>query len=279
MELPHKVTVINWGSTAPKYERLNILKTIHNAGFFSCATIRLMDIVTYYKKHTYLPDQVDSSEQFLHYKSYPGENLIPYFYAPEKKNGMIWPVSFKYDCMSIQFKPYYSIDWQGVLPFVHRYFSPSDIVTNQLNNYETKYNLDYSNLCGVFFRGNDKAREMKVAGYDVFIDKARDIKENNPDVKFLVQPDEKEFLKAFTKEFPDSIYFEETPCLKKQDSCMFMEVPICQRPDYGAKFFAAVLALSKCKYSITHSGNGALWMALYRGNAKNLYQWHNHTWY
>lgn len=285
MELRVKYTIyntaINMSETDPPKPK-TILKTIHNAGFFSCATIRLLDIILYFNEHKQLPDEVESSEQFLYYKTSPGDNLIPYYYdATTEKNHPITvqaPVTIRMDCMAIQFDSYRNLDFENINPFVQKYFTPSSVVTAMVKNMVEKYKLNFENLCSVFFRGNDKQNEMKIPSYQAFIDKAHEIKNKNPNIKFVVQPDENEFLNEFLLHFPDSIYFEETPMLKKSNTAMFFELPIPLRAEYGMKFFAAVLILSKCAHVITHSGNGALWLALYRNNVANLHQIFNDEW-
>lgn len=269
-------SAINHSDTMPPKQK--ILKTIHNAGFFSCCTIRLMDIIHFFNKNNCVPDLVDSTEQFLHYKGEPGDDMIPLYF---KQLSLDIPFKSEIelkDCMAFQFAPYKDLDFEALKPFINKYFTPSDRVLSSLANYEAKYNLDYSNLCAVFYRGNDKNREMKVSSYSYFIEKAKEIKKYNPEIKFLVQPDEPAFLEAFLDHFPESIYFEETPMCNNPDSCMVFELPMKERAEFGVNFFAALLALSKCNHVITHSGNCGLWAALYRGNPENIYQIFNDEW-
>lgn len=254
------------------------LKISHNGGFFSCSTVALLDIVRFYNEHGRLPESIDRTEQYINYKADHSMNLIPFYFdecnllTPTNKIELID------DCMRIQFDSYKNIDYKNLHSIISNYFYPAENVEDIMCDLIDNYRLDFENLCAVFYRGNDKAREMKVPSYQSFIDKAKEIKEKNPNIRFLVQPDEKEFLEAFLKEFPDSIYFTETPMLSKQDSAMFFEIPQPDRALYGAKFFAAVLCLSQCKEVITHSGNGALWLCLYRRNADNVHQIFNDVW-
>lgn len=259
-----------------------VLITTQNAGFFSNCTIRLMDIVNYLWLNRQLPDEVDSTIQFMHYKGYAGQNLIPYYFNNDiEENLSINPTPFelKYDCMSIQFADYKNLPFKGLYEIIQKYFTPSVGVELIRNTMREKYRLNHNEMCAVFYRGNDKSREMVLTPYEIYIEKAKEIKAKNPKIKFLVQPDEREFLDAFLKEFPDSIYFDETPMLNKMDSAVFFELPMPQRAEYGAKFMAAVLLLSECKEVITHSGNGALWLSLYRGHANGLHQVFNNQWY
>lgn len=76
---------------------------------------------------------------------------------------------------------------EKLIPFIKRYFYPSEIVKNQVNNFEKKYNLDYENLCSVFYRGNDKVTECNIGSYEEYYLKCLEIKNNNPKIRFLVQ--------------------------------------------------------------------------------------------
>lgn len=260
-----------------------ILYIIHNAGHFSNCTIGLQDLMGYYNKNQRLPDEIDRSVQWLHYKSVPSDRPDLYYftihpYPVETPEGGKYDTPYVYDCMAFQFQSYKGIKFEQVTPLVNKYYAPSEKVKQIVNVLENKYNLDYPNLCAVFYRGNDKVTEMNVSPYEQFINKAKEIKAQNPNIRFLVQPDETEFLHAFLSVFPDSIHFTETPHMPKQMSAVFFETPIPKRKEYGANFMAATICLSKCNTLITHSGNCGLWATLYRGNANNVHQIFNNEW-
>lgn len=253
----------------------------HSAGFFSCATIALMDLVAYYNAVGRYPDVVDRRLQYTNFKHRPGDDAVRYYF--DSRTPWLPPLTDKvpmpYDCMSIQFAPYRNLpfaDWQ---PFIDNWFAPSDHVTDMKNILMHKYGIDHGNSCAVFYRGNDKAREMMIAPYEVFIDKCREVLNDSPDTVFVVLPDEVEFLSAMESAFPGRVVaFDETPGITRRDSAVFLELPVARRQEHGAWFFAATLVLSRCAHVITHSGNGGLWLYLYRGDAHNLHQWHNQSW-
>lgn len=265
--------------TPPPMDK-EILHTIHNAGFFSNCSIRLMDIVRFFNSKGKLPDEVDSSTQWLHYKGIPSDRPDTYYFTEQEAEGFgVVDTPYIDNCMAFQFNDYRAVKHDQLKPYLTKYFTPSSTVWNQVEVYKNKYKLDYTQLCAVFYRGNDKVTEMKVASYDYFIDKAREVKAQHPAMKFLVQPDEKEFLEAFLQAFPnDTIYFTETPMLSKQISAVFFEQPLHKRMEYGKLFFAALLCLSKCHTIITHSGNCGLWTALYRGDSNNIHQIFEDRW-
>ena len=250
-----------------------MLKVRHDAGFFSCCTVRLVNIIVYFNSLFELTE-VDSSSQFQSYKTKLGEDVTfkffkkPIFKEVEKRVHWI-----SHEPLEVSFSDYSKIDFEDVSKFVEIYFTPSDEVNDIYEGYLKKYNIDLNNTCGIFYRGNDKQRESEIIPYQSYIDKANEYLKENPDLKFLVQPDETEFLNAFASAFPDRcINFEETPHIKKSKSAVFYEQPMDKREYHGQHFLAAVLVLSKCNKLITHSGNGGMWAILYRGNFKGCYQ-------
>lgn len=260
---------------------MKVLHSIHSAGFFSCSTIALMDVINFFNEHKSMPDRFDRFRQYETFKAKPSQDLSSFYFDVDDSviidhNGVDIPLP--YDCMSIQFAPYKDLPFDHYLPVINKYFHPSQHIQNLAYNLIQKYALNMDNLCAVFYRGNDKAREMQVPTYDEFINKAHEIKSKRPDVRFLVLPDETQFMAAFRSHFPDSLCFDETKGMDKKDSAVFLELPQDKRAEHGAYFFAAVLCLSKCSEVITHSGNGGLWLSLYRGNAYDIHQIFNGQW-
>jgi len=258
-----------------------VLKIIHNAGFFSNASIGLMDIMIYFNRNKGLPDIVDRSLQWGHFKTTQMDNLIG-FYFREVHTKIHWgnEVRITKHSEDFQFTPYRDICFEDIAPFIYKFFTPSEHVRSIVSHYEWKYQLDYENTCAIFYRGNDKIRETTIAGYDEFINQALAIRNEQPNIKFLIQPDETEFLQYCIDNLGKDkvISFEETPHMLKRDDCIFYKLPQGERAEYGAKYFAAVLCLSRCKHLITHSGNGGFWSAAYRGHANNVHQFLNDKW-
>ena len=51
----------------------------HNAGFFSCCSIKLQDIIGYINRNSIIPTHVDSSRQFEWYKKEQVDITYEYF--------------------------------------------------------------------------------------------------------------------------------------------------------------------------------------------------------
>ena len=252
---------------------MDVLKTVHNAGFFSCCTFRLLPIMKYFNENGRLPDAVDSSEQFFFYKNNPAENLVPLFFKDGDNEIPAGQHIATNEPREISFSDYSKLQFQHTTPFVRRYFTLSNKVSGIVWDYEQKYGIDYENTCAIFYRGNDKIKEGDLVPYEQYAEKARALLAENPNIRFLVQPDETEFLEYFIKEFPDRcFFFSETPHMRKKLSAIFFELPLERRANHACYFLAATYAISKCKHIITHSGNGGMWAVLFRGNFENVHQ-------
>lgn len=269
-------------SVTPKPEPKTVLRVIHNAGFFSCFTIRLMDILKYFNTYKEIPDEVDSSEQFSLFRSHPGENLGEYYFSENKSVDIDFDreIPYRDDCMAIQFAPYGELDHKALAPFIKRYFTPSENVGNKVFDLQKKYQIDPASICGVFYRGNDKIKECDRIPYEVFIEKAREIESMRREVRFLLLPDEIEFEQEFKRHFPyNTITLKEVGAIgKTSKEAVFHKTSQSRRKEREAYYNAAVYLLAKSAEIITHSGNGGLWAALYRGNSENIHQYFNGKW-
>ena len=130
-----------------------------------------------------------------------------------------------------------------------------------------------NNICVLFYRGNDKNRETKICGYNEYIEKANDVLKKNPNIKFLIQSDETEFIEEMLKKYPNnSFYFkDEIRHMKKCNNTVDIVFKHLNN-EFSKYFLAIMIIMSKCKYVILGSGNCPLWIIFYRGNVVNVYQ-------
>lgn len=258
----------------------DVLYITHNAGFFSCTSIALFNIIRYFNNYKKMPN-IDRNSQYSYYKINQGDNLIPLYYKNnddniEYKNRI--EIVIPDDGSSPQFSDYRTICISDINPFINKYFQVSDYVDGIVKNFESKYNLYYKNLCSVLYRGNDKSKETRLASHEDFLEKCLEIKSKNPNVRFLIQTDETDFLEKFLLLYSDSIYFDEIPHIRKSDTAVHNVIDRNLLPHFAANFLAATICVSKCEHLITHSGNCGIWAVLYRGNTENVYQYLTDKW-
>lgn len=249
----------------------------YGGGVFSCSNCRLSDIINYFNTYKKLPDYVDTSTSWGCYKTDPRQDLTNVFFKDITSTiEYDHPITISSTDWEPQFSDYRQLKFKELKPFISKYFSLSDEVMKKQEYLENKYNLKYDNLCAVRYRGTDKCKETNPPSYQEMIKKAKYILSTDPEIQFLVQTDEKEFLDAFLSEFPNTIYFNETPTMNHNpNTCLVFTMERTRLLISTLYFIASIKIISKCKYIITTSGNCEMWSILFRGNANNVYQYLN----
>jgi hypothetical protein len=261
---------------------MSVISKKHNAGFFSCCSVNLYDIIKYINHNSKIPNNVDNSKQLTWYKNTNEKDKdITYDYFEHYNNitdiEITYPITYHHNH---QYLDYSNLDYKNIIPIVKKYYSPAKNIINIINNIKQKYNLLYENICVLFYRGNDKKREIKLCGYDEYLKYANVIKENNPNILFLIQSDETEFIEFMTTKFPNnSFYFkDEIRHIKKCNSTVDKQMPNTNN-EFSKYYLAITIIMSKCKYIICGTGNCSIWIMFYRENINNVIQNFKRTWY
>lgn len=252
----------------------------HNAGFFSCCSVKLSDIVNYINLNKKLPNYVNSSAQFEWYKKKKGDITYDYFEHYDNVNTYInYNHNINYH-HTHQYMNYSNLDYNHIIPVVKKYFTPSRHITHIVGTIEKKYNLIYHKICVLFYRGNDKVTETKLGNYNEYLNYAKLIMKINPSILFLIQSDETEFIDFMSNKLPNnSFYFKDEIRHMKKCNSTVDKVMKSQNYEFSKYYLAITIIMSKCKYIICGSGNCSIWIMLYRKNAKNVIQYFNDKWY
>lgn len=254
----------------------------HNAGFFSCCTVKLCDIVKFVNSNRKLPDRVDSSQQFNLYKPNINKNKdITYHYFKHENNNIKniniqYPIHLNNGC---QYKDYSKLDYKNIVPLVEKYFSPSHKINCKINYLTKKYNINYNNTLAVYYRGTDKTKETKITGFKYFYNRINEIIKVEPNLNVIVQTDTSQFIDYINnKNLNNIIIFNENDT-SYSNKGIHNEKTNLHNYNQMFNLLSTFIILSKCKYVICSSGNCSLWIMLYRKNAKNVIQYINDKWY
>ena len=233
----------------------------------------------YFNKNKKLPDKVDSSKQFELYK--PGslkQDITYHFFKKIKNKKYNIKYTKKVDKSDNQFNKYKNVDYKNQTPFIKKYFTPSNDITNIKNNLIQKYNIDRKRCCAVYYRGTDKYHETKLGDFETYGEEINKIINIDSNIQLLVQTDSTQFLEYIKEKYPSAIYFEEN-LTSSNDFGLHGERGRVNNYTDIKYFFATLLIMSKCKYIICSSGNCSIWMMYYRHDPKNVRQFLNGTWY
>lgn len=273
----------------------DILRSSHNCGFFSNCSVLLHHITQYYEANQRLPHKIDSSRGWELYRLSPDplhDTRLDFFKEATPSSLDLIP-SFALYGWNFHHSVYSSLTYSSWIPFIKKYFSPTEEILDRVISLENTDKLDYENTCGLYYRGTSGSIERPSPTADAYVNEAKKIHSLNPDIKFIIQSDEEDFVVKMKESFPDNfIYFDENigrttraPTSTKVthdgsnayyeggDKPLYIaEAGTQALHDFTKTLLAIVLVLSKCRYLICNSSNVSAWTVLYRGHSTNVIQ-------
>lgn len=243
----------------------------HNAGFFSCSSIALEEIIKFHNEKKFLPT-IDRKNQYIWYKDHLDQG-INNFFEEKNVNSYLIPEILKENMdMESQFSDYSLLNFKYVKKIIDIYFSPCQKVKEIESNLIKKYDINLSKTIAVYYRGNDKHRETTLASYNQYLTKIKEIINENPNHKILIESDDSIFIDFIKKNIKDFIEIKESKKINDKNSSVPHFINIGERIINCQIFLAIVQILCKSDKIIIGSGNVSLWICLYRGNINGVYQ-------
>ncbi len=266
-----KYTSASGGCDLLGHPKMNVLDCLWNCGFYSnqfqvfCSLLILM-------RHGIVPDKIDYSMGFKHFKKDPNQDIYPLFHQIDEKQpidlfaNIDIPDANKFQKNLYNFEVYNQI--------IKRFFNPSDIINDRKNYLLEKYQIDTSKTISVLYRGTDKGTELKLANPEQYMAATKSLLSQNSDFKVLLQTDQTQVIHYFHEELKDRlVIFEETPSTTSNRVIWsLMEQNGADSIDWSQWFDAALRCVSDCKYVVNHTGNVGMFMNLYRGDLEGVYQ-------
>jgi len=265
-------------------------------GFFSCCTVHLQNIIDYVNQHRAWPSAVDSTGQFIYYKTPetqhldikheyfdPHAHLCPFSHNvasspdsvvstfPNASNASI--IRTTDSEQEEQYSDYRQLNYGDVAPFVQRYFSPSPAILRLMTAFTDKYQLCPEQTCVLFYRGNDKSTEIALPDYQQYIEAGRRRLTTHPDIRFWIQSDETQFLDAMKAAFPNHVvFYDEIRHMSRNPLNTVDRAFRDQNAVMSKNFVAITYLMASCKFVVCGTGNCSYWIALFRGNADGIVQ-------
>jgi hypothetical protein len=258
-----------------------MLKTTHNAGFFSCCSVKLNDIVDFVNANKKTPDVVDSSQQFQLYKTKGNRNDVTFDFFEHYDNVKNVTITSPIDYHNThQFRDYSKLDYAHLAPLIKKYFSPSALIQTMVCSILAKYKLDLNNTLAVYYRGTDKHTETNLASFEQFYDQILRVIKTNESLNILIQTDSAHFLDYInSKHLKNVIVINENQTSYSTKGIHHENLRNDSNYKHILVFLSTVIIMSKCKYIICGSGNCSIWAMLFRGHSHNVIQYLNGTWF
>ena len=251
----------------------------HTGGFFACCNVKLHKIVDFINRNNKLPDFVDSSYAFPLYKKNNNEDITYDFFKHYKYidlPNLYIPIKYHHQD---QFIDYSLLDYNGISPVLKKYFTPSDKILNNYYFLSYKYNINPDNCIAVYYRGTDKYTETELASYETFECRVVELLVFNSDLKIILVTDSTQCLEHFKNKFSNRLIIITENRTSSTNKGIHNESTPLENYNDMINLFSTFLILAKCKYFICSSGNCSQFMVMYRGNANNVCQYLNGTWF
>jgi hypothetical protein len=248
-------------------------------GFFAVCSHIFRDISVFFNENKKLPTIIDTSQQFDTYRpSNVQGDIMPHFFKTREDINITYTEDLKSN-VDLQFEKYNQIDYTKLTPVIEKYFSPTQEIVDIENKIINKYNINVSEYCAIYYRGTDKKEETIIGSFDTYINKMNDLLTDEPNIKFIIQSDSKDFIDTVKSKFQNAVSFDDENMPSNTDKGIHNEHSPDENYSLVKNFLAIVYLISKCKYIICSSGNCSIWMMLFRGNGHNVKQFLNNEWY
>jgi len=241
----------------------------HNAGFFSCVSVALSRVIDQPPMH------INSRLGLCLYKKNLFSDPWPKYFVVKNLGKMPSRSYFgNENCVDVKSwwsAKYEKLPFENLRPYLDFYFMPSEAVRARKNAFIDSYRIQLLETIGVHIRGTDKSTEWERQPIEKFTQEIDKLLQRNQNFLIYLQTDEIDTQTHMLKRYPDRIILlKELRAVTGAHGAHFFK---SADPEQNAiDYFASVLLLSECKYLITHTGNGAMWEVLYRGNSDGVVQ-------
>ena len=232
-----------------------------DAGFFSLCSTSLLDL-----------SQIRQSVNQV-----KSRGLFKDYVTRRKYSRDAWSIFFQQPITGIKLpedrEPYRGLHHHAIYrevnvgrytPFIQKYFSPSARVLETREGLVQKYNLDLNMTVAINIRGTDKYTEIQSPSLTDYLDLAAKSLSMDSRKRILLVTDQRQYLDLFEREFKSSVVsFGELPTTLG-DLVIHKQLKRVEREEFGVNFLSTVLIMAQASEVITHTGNGALWTALFR---------------
>jgi len=239
-------------------------------------TVSLWNLADLQDVRGIFPFRIDYSRNFLFFRNAEqrrrNTDMYPLFFKP-KPDAVVDPRR------RLPFVPHHGVyaflDYQRLNPIIDRFFQPSDRAVEVRADLQRRYSIDPAKTIAVVYRGTDKGTEVMLASPEAFLSKTRQLVDENPGHRVWIQTDEEDVRNLFVHELGDRcFYLNEMPVSNngvvvhgQNDETLNVD-----RGEFGVLLIAVNSLLAQADIVVNHTGNMALWLCLWRGHARGVWQ-------
>lgn len=169
---------------------------------------------------------------------------------------------------------YSSLDFEATSPLIRKFFTPSYLVKTLVKLQRDRYLGQDSGLVtlGLHVRDTDKSLEIAPTPLESYLEACDRILTSNRNVAFLAMTDSFPISTAIKEAFGHRVQVLRDLRMSADGRGSHKAIPKVERIGEATRFLASIVLMSKLDHVVTHTGNGAMWTALFRGSTSGLTQ-------
>ncbi len=217
--------------------------------------------------------RVDLGLSFSYFKDRQFHDVFAEFFEPLKDQDLDLLSGLLFDIGSVH-KVYKELPLDRLHQAATSLFSPSNVVRDKCTALLDEAKIVSYRSITIVYRGTDKSTEVTLAPISAYIEITRRILAEHPGLDIVIQTDQGQAKDEVVKAFGGSVKALDLP-VSQGNLAIHLElnkITAMSKREFGISIMAATLAHSKSRFLVTHTGNLGCWMAIYRGHARDLYQ-------
>ncbi|MDP9012755.1 MAG: hypothetical protein M3O41_08920 [Pseudomonadota bacterium] len=247
----------------------------HTYGLFSNCSTALADVIRLSAAGVTVK-QISFAEGMLQFKDDSQKDVYPVFFQASNHGPAVQtPVLF--DAQADNHKHYRHLPLEELGAWARMTFWPSASIQAAAVNLMRTAGVDPARTLAVYYRGTDKSSEITLASVAQYISAIETIeRETAAQLDILIQTDQEQVRETIVRRFgARARFFQSIPTTRGSvgiHDLDFTNDLKLSREGFSVELIAAVFVISQCAHVLTATSNVGLWIALYRGNARQLYQ-------
>lgn len=284
VEIHASLPPLRWGSVGgvARNGRNVVARAVqwHDSGFFSnCSTT--LETLVHLRAWGYEPDEPDTSRIYHGYRDHGAARDVHrdiFVHDPSvplpPREAIADPFALFY--AGHNHEHYRERDFEGIAPFMHRYFTPRPAVRMVQRQLASRVRYDPARTVALCWRGTDKHLEVRPTEIGEYIALADRLLSTGEVERVLIQTDQVQAREAVVAHFGDRcLFFDALPVSTGDKALHHTDLARehgLSRGEFGPRLVAAIDLVAQARHVITHTGNVGLWIALLRGTADRLWQ-------
>ncbi|MBR0656642.1 discoidin domain-containing protein [Plastoroseomonas arctica] len=270
--------------TSPRYGRLTNLRFLDgwptadiavrwNQGFFSNCSVALQMAMSAAARG-FTISEIDFSASMWGFRE--KSNGQPHLFVADTAISLPVPATGQrlFNAWDVH-NHYRDFRFDTLTPFIHRLFRPHPEVAEIEQSLVAHYAVDQSNTIVILYRGTDKRTEISPTDIAEYLALADRLLATRPGHRVCIQTDQKQIQDQVKAHFGERCFaFDSLPVT--EGSVVIHRTDVSRhgldRTTFGQTLLAAIHLLAAADIVITHTGNVGAWISLYRGHARNLFQ-------